>query len=191
MLTPKKERFCLEILKGSNQSDAYRVAYDAENMTNKTINEEASRVMADDKVKLRIAELREDSRNIYLEKYSITLDEKLVAYLNDKYEANLKDIKEVIQDKLSELLDEVDSREFKRRRGINKQGRYEVLYRAGFKCQACGAKPSPDNDVVLHIDHIIPFSLGGTNKTDNLQVLCSDCNYSKNNRFEVNHNVDE
>lgn len=43
-------------------------------------------------------------------------------------------------------------------------------------CQRCGKGPP---DVVLHIDHIIPFSRGGSNDADNLRALCAPCNMSK------------
>jgi len=58
-LTPKQDKFCQEIIKGENQSDAYRKAYDAKNMTDKTITEAASRLMADSNVTARLAELRQ------------------------------------------------------------------------------------------------------------------------------------
>jgi len=57
-LTHKQEEFCRAILKGSNQSDAYREAYDAENMKAKTIHERASVLMADSKIKTRITALQ-------------------------------------------------------------------------------------------------------------------------------------
>ena len=66
--------------------------------------------------------------------------------------------------------------------------RYAVMYRAGFKCQCCGAKPSKSNDVVLHVDHITPFSCGGSNEPDNLQVLCASCNIAKSNFYDFDHN---
>lgn len=67
------------------------------------------------------------------------------------------------------------------------ENRYSVMHSAGFKCQCCGAKPSKENNVVLHLDHIIPFSKGGGNEVDNLQVLCRDCNIAKSNYFDFNH----
>ena len=66
--------------------------------------------------------------------------------------------------------------------------RYGVLERAGFKCQCCGDKPRKNNDVVLHIDHILPFSKGGSNEMENLQSLCARCNLAKSNFYDFNHN---
>jgi 5-methylcytosine-specific restriction endonuclease McrA len=94
---------------------------------------------------------------------------------------------------LKSLPKEISSQEklkqINRRRSINDTTRYAVLERAGFKCQCCGIRPLKDNDVILHIDHIIPYSLGGGDNIDNLQVLCDKCNTSKQNRFIVNHNI--
>ena len=57
--------------------------------------------------------------------------------------------------------------------------RYQVLKRAGGKCELCGcsAKEKP-----LHVDHIIPRSKRGSNDIENLQVLCMECNLAKSNR---------
>lgn len=76
----------------------------------------------------------------------------------------------------------------RKRKNVNNITRYKVLHNSGFKCQACGEKPQPTNEVVLHIDHIVPFSLWGLDVMDNYQVLCWQCNSSKNNSFIYNHN---
>jgi hypothetical protein len=54
--------------------------------------------------------------------------------------------------------------------------RYDVLRRAGGKCELCGcsAKERP-----LHVDHILPRSKGGKNDMTNLQALCERCNLAK------------
>ena len=57
-LTPKQENFCLAYLETGNASEAYRRAYDAENMKPDSINVNASKLLADAKVALRLAELR-------------------------------------------------------------------------------------------------------------------------------------
>jgi len=49
------------------------------------------------------------------------------------------------------------------------------------KCLLCGAKPTPENDVELDIDHIRPSSKGGPDTEENLQVLCAACNRAKQN----------
>jgi hypothetical protein len=52
-----------------------------------------------------------------------------------------------------------------------------VLAAAGFKCSNC---PASSN---LEIDHLIPWSWGGTNHLFNLQVLCRACNRRKGARL--------
>ena len=62
MLTPKQEKFAQSIaLEEMNQSDAYRSAYSCTKMSDKTIWENASRLMTDSKVTARIAELRQET----------------------------------------------------------------------------------------------------------------------------------
>lgn len=57
--------------------------------------------------------------------------------------------------------------------------RFEILARDKFTCRFCGASPTKDPTVTLHIDHIVPWSKGGETSLDNLQTLCSKCNLGK------------
>lgn len=67
-------------------------------------------------------------------------------------------------------------------RTINQRLRFFVLARDNFSCCACGASPAKDGGItVLHVDHIIPWSLGGKTTMDNLQTLCDKCNLGKSN----------
>lgn len=59
MLTPKQEVFAQKIVEGMSQADAYRSAYSCSRTSDKTIWENASRLMADSKVKARVQELRD------------------------------------------------------------------------------------------------------------------------------------
>jgi 5-methylcytosine-specific restriction endonuclease McrA len=45
----------------------------------------------------------------------------------------------------------------------------------GNACLRCG-----DREVLLTPDHVVPLSLGGSNLTENIQPLCSNCNSWKN-----------
>ncbi|MFZ4680545.1 MAG: homing endonuclease associated repeat-containing protein, partial [Flavobacterium sp.] len=58
--------------------------------------------------------------------------------------------------------------------------RFLVFNRDGFKCK-CGRSPSSDSTIILHVDHIIPYSKGGETLIENLQTLCSECNLGKSN----------
>ena len=58
-LTPKQEVFAQAVVSGLNQSDAYRTAYKVGVKTKpETVNQAASRIMADSNVAARVAELR-------------------------------------------------------------------------------------------------------------------------------------
>jgi phage terminase small subunit len=58
MLTAKQEQFVQNIIKGMSQADAYRSAYPNQRMSDKTVWEAASRLMANGKVMARLSELR-------------------------------------------------------------------------------------------------------------------------------------
>lgn len=61
MLTAKQEKFVQSIvLDEMNLSDAYRSAYNTDKMTDKTVNEKASLLASEDKIKARILELRQE-----------------------------------------------------------------------------------------------------------------------------------
>jgi phage terminase small subunit len=58
-LTPKQEKFAQAVASGMTQADAYRHAYNAENMADSTIWSRASELAADGKVSGRIKALQE------------------------------------------------------------------------------------------------------------------------------------
>lgn len=66
-----------------------------------------------------------------------------------------------------------------KRTPFTKSIRHEVFKRDDYRCVECGAT---NQDVRLHVDHIIPVSQGGSDELDNLQTLCEDCNLAKSNR---------
>jgi hypothetical protein len=47
--------------------------------------------------------------------------------------------------------------------------RQEVLARDGYRCGNCGSTSK------LHVHHIVPLSLGGSNELGNLRTLCKIC----------------
>ena len=68
------------------------------------------------------------------------------------------------------------------------QIRYEALKRAGKRCELCGVAEGDSDDerlLPLHVDHVVPRSLGGSNDLTNLQVLCKACNLGKGNRDQT------
>lgn len=70
------------------------------------------------------------------------------------------------------------------RRAIPLSIRYEVLKRYNFRCPKCGRSPATHEGVVLHVDHRKSWANRGESLAENLQCVCSDCNYGKSNRHD-------
>lgn len=66
------------------------------------------------------------------------------------------------------------------REAIGARLRFEILRRCNFACYYCGV-PAALGVKQLHIDHVIPVSLGGTDDPWNLVAACWDCNIGKTN----------
>ncbi|MBI4808248.1 MAG: HNH endonuclease [Nitrosomonadales bacterium] len=75
------------------------------------------------------------------------------------------------------------------KRSIPMKLRYQVLARDCFKCVVCGRSPATHAGVVLHIDHIKPFSKGGKTVLENLRSLCQECNWGKGDDIEISKSV--
>jgi predicted restriction endonuclease len=88
--------------------------------------------------------------------------------------ANGKDIKTIEKEN-------IDASIRKTGRDPSLRMRFNVLKRDNFACVQCGASPAKNPAVVLHIDHIKPWSNGGETEISNLQTLCQDCNLGKSN----------
>ena len=59
MLTTNQEQFVQNIIQGMSQTEAYRSAYPNQRMSDKTLNEAASRLAANSKVVARLKEIRD------------------------------------------------------------------------------------------------------------------------------------
>lgn len=59
---------------------------------------------------------------------------------------------------------------------VSKRLRFEILRRDGFRCYYCGRTPAA---VELHVDHVVPVTLGGSDDPKNLVCACERCNGGK------------
>lgn len=60
--------------------------------------------------------------------------------------------------------------------------RYEVLKRARYRCELCGAH---EEQAAMHVDHIIPRARGGSDELSNFQALCITCNTNKRDKDDT------
>ena len=59
------------------------------------------------------------------------------------------------------------------REHLSASKRKRILLRGKGRCMKCGSKKN------LEIDHVVPLARGGSNRLENLQLLCRDCNRMK------------
>lgn len=83
-LTIKQEAFCQAYIETGNASEAYRSSYAAENMKPDAIHVQASKLLDNPKIALRVAELRGEIK----ERHSVTVD-SLLAELEEARQAAL------------------------------------------------------------------------------------------------------
>lgn len=75
----------------------------------------------------------------------------------------------------------VEAQEVETRRRIPASVRQLVILRDGLRCGLCGTDVPADD---VHIDHVTPWALGGSDAPENLQVAHSRCNLSKGARVQ-------
>jgi diadenosine tetraphosphate (Ap4A) HIT family hydrolase len=64
--------------------------------------------------------------------------------------------------------------------------RYEVLKRAGYRCELCGIAA---DERAIEVDHILPRKHGGEDDLSNLQALCFKCNANKGARDDKDFRI--
>jgi len=69
-LTPKQERFCQAYIETGNASEAYRRAYNSENMKPQTVNRNAKALLDNHKIATRAEELMA----VHQERHNVTVD---------------------------------------------------------------------------------------------------------------------
>jgi phage terminase small subunit len=80
-ITPKRRAFAQAYVETSNSSEAYRRAFDCENMQPQTIHVEACKLLKDPKVTLMIEELQQ----IHAQRHGVTVD-SLTKMMRDAYD---------------------------------------------------------------------------------------------------------
>jgi hypothetical protein len=63
---------------------------------------------------------------------------------------------------------------------ISQHKRLAIYLRDGLACCYCGK--GVEDEVKLTLDHLLPYSLGGSNKETNLVTACLSCNSARGNR---------
>ncbi len=66
-------------------------------------------------------------------------------------------------------------------RTINYRLRFLVMRRDNFKCCITGRSTATDPNVILEVDHIVPWDKGGETVMENLQTLAKEINIGKSN----------
>lgn len=93
MLTAKQEKFVRNLIQGMSQREAYKNSYDAENMTDRVIDNEASKLFNSHEISVRYKELQDS-----LDKHTIMTAQERLEYLTEV-------IKGLQGEKITEVVD--------------------------------------------------------------------------------------
>lgn len=113
----------------------------------------------------------------YIEKENV--DEMVDELKKDEQKAKQKKVEIVELKKDIDLYKKPEKFRHKTPRNVNYKLRFKVMQRDNFKCCICGNPQGIPPGNVLQVDHIIAWVKGGETVFENLQTLCSMCNYGK------------
>ena len=94
-LTAKQEAFCQGIADGLGQADAYRAAYDAEDMKENSVYVNASKLMKNAKITQRIAELKSQVQEKQLWSREMSVKALVQAYREGSGSVKVAAVKEL------------------------------------------------------------------------------------------------
>lgn len=155
-----------------------------------------AQVKAEMENEMRLRELANEEKRLFIEKNKITDFQKEQAELKRK-ELNQKERElQIKEDEVYDLKDKIEELEEKlatiyeteiwklgsqtlERNKMTANLKKFILERDDYTCQACGASLHNDFNLKLEVDHIVPISKGGKTDPSNLQTLCRKCNRSK------------
>lgn len=89
-LTAKQEIFCTEYMRLDNASAAYRIAYSTAKTKDKSVNENASKLLKNTKVTTRVKELQDIAAKIAEDKFKVDSTE-LLHHLNTIRKASIEE----------------------------------------------------------------------------------------------------
>ncbi len=87
-ITPKQEKFIQGVIDGLTQREAYRQAYDAENMKDESVDATASKLLKDRKIALRYREILKETSKMFLWSREQSFSE--YEWLKDKSKASIE-----------------------------------------------------------------------------------------------------
>lgn len=109
----------------------------------------------------------------------LQIDIEKYKYIDEKLSLSGEEVNLLVK-KIDELILWVKNKKqnstSRRRKRLPKEVRKFVLDKYEHKCCNC-KREFPAK--YLHVDHIKPLAKGGTNKLENLQLLCVECNLAK------------
>lgn len=111
-----------------------------------------------------------------IEKDIAKLTSKIIDHIEKYYPDTIEDNRiNISEETRGEIVTKAESK-IKIQAGI----RWQVFKRDVWKCVSCGRRA--EDNIILHIDHIIPRSKGGKDEMNNYQTLCETCNIGKSNK---------
>lgn len=144
------------------------------NRLNKRLDSEETQEMPRWNINRHVREFEVGNEKIYLHSMFITYQKHLIEepIFTDIEKGDFKILWDMLNGKSKKVQKSV-------RDPISNSLRHEVFKRDNYTCKECGRT---NKESIIHCDHIIPVTQGGTDELSNLQTLCEECNLQKKNR---------